>query len=140
LIKIFESHTQKELNLLKTGKSKEEMRRETGLTVGVNNISFTVKQGEIFVVMGLSGSGKSTILRCLNRLIEPSAGEIIIEENRYYPVEEQRTAEFPAKKDCHGISAICVAASPQSSAEYSIWAGGSGCCQEGTRRKSHAGP
>ncbi|HPF21110.1 MAG TPA: glycine betaine/L-proline ABC transporter ATP-binding protein [Syntrophomonas sp.] len=98
LIKIFESHTQKELNLLKTGKSKEEMRRETGLTVGVNNISFTVKQGEIFVVMGLSGSGKSTILRCLNRLIEPSAGEIIIEGTDITQLKSKELQSFRQKK------------------------------------------
>ncbi len=79
LIKIFESHSPKAINLVREGKSKEAMRREAGLTVGVNNVSFTIRQGEIFVIMGLSGSGKSTILRCLNRLIEPSAGKIIID-------------------------------------------------------------
>lgn len=79
LVKIFGPHPQKALEMLEQGKSKEEILDETGLTVGVNNVSFTVNQGEIFVVMGLSGSGKSTILRCLNRLIEPSSGTITID-------------------------------------------------------------
>lgn len=48
-------------------------------TMAVNNVSFTVQAGEIFVIMGLSGSGKSTVLRCLNRLIEPSAGTIQVD-------------------------------------------------------------
>ena len=47
--------------------------------MGVNNANFSVYEGEIFVIMGLSGSGKSTLIRCLNRLIEPTAGEIIVD-------------------------------------------------------------
>ena len=64
---------------MEKGLSKEQILAETGLTMGVNNVSFTVNEGEVFVVMGLSGSGKSTILRCLNRLIEPSSGSVIID-------------------------------------------------------------
>jgi len=79
LVKIFSSQPQKALHLLDKGFSKEHILTETGLTVGVNNVSFTVNEGEVFVVMGLSGSGKSTILRCLNRLIEPSSGAVIID-------------------------------------------------------------
>ncbi|MFA6808422.1 MAG: glycine betaine/L-proline ABC transporter ATP-binding protein [Eubacteriales bacterium] len=79
LMKIFGAHPQKALNMLKERKSKEDILKETGHTVGINDVSFTVNEGEIFVVMGLSGSGKSTILRCLNRLIEPSDGMIVID-------------------------------------------------------------
>lgn len=79
LVKIFSSQPQKALDLLDKGLSKEEILAKTGLTIGVNNVSFTVNEGEIFVVMGLSGSGKSTVLRCLNRLIEPSSGSVIID-------------------------------------------------------------
>lgn len=79
LVKIFSSQPKKALQLLDKGLSKNQILAETGLTVGVNKVSFTVNEGEIFVVMGLSGSGKSTILRCLNRLIEPSSGSVIID-------------------------------------------------------------
>ena len=79
LIKVFGGNPQKALSMLKEGKSKDEILKDTGLTVGIDNVSFTIKQGEMFVVMGLSGSGKSTILRCLNRLIEPSSGSIVID-------------------------------------------------------------
>ncbi|MCC5468375.1 quaternary amine ABC transporter ATP-binding protein [Pelosinus baikalensis] len=79
LVKIFSSQPQKALDLLDKGLSKEEILAKTGLTIGVNNVSFTVNEGEVFVVMGLSGSGKSTVLRCLNRLIEPSSGSVIID-------------------------------------------------------------
>lgn len=79
LIKVFSNLPQKAITLLEKGHSKEQILAETGQTVGVNNVSFTVNEGEVFVIMGLSGSGKSTILRCLNRLIEPSSGSILID-------------------------------------------------------------
>lgn len=46
-------------------------------TVALNNVSFTVEEGEFLIIIGLSGSGKSTLLRCINRLIDPTAGEIL---------------------------------------------------------------
>ena len=50
-----------------------------GLMAGVRDVSLEIGEGEIFIVMGLSGSGKSTLLRCLSRLIEPTAGEVLLE-------------------------------------------------------------
>ncbi|WMJ89784.1 quaternary amine ABC transporter ATP-binding protein [Anaerocolumna sp. MB42-C2] len=79
LYKIFGPTPNKVLDCLKEGKSKKEILQETDHGIGVNNASFQVEAGEIFVVMGLSGSGKSTLIRCLNRLIEPTAGEIYID-------------------------------------------------------------
>lgn len=79
LVKIFGKNPHRGIEMLKEGKSKEEMLRKSRLTVGVAEASFSVNQGEIFVVMGLSGSGKSTLLRCLNRLHEPTSGEILID-------------------------------------------------------------
>jgi glycine betaine/proline transport system ATP-binding protein len=66
-------------SLLEKGMSKEEIFEETGQTLGLIDISLAVNAGKIFVVMGLSGSGKSTLLRCINRLIEPTSGEISID-------------------------------------------------------------
>lgn len=78
LYKIFGPNPQRGLDFLAKGQSKENILAKTGLTVGVSNASFSVKQGEVFVIMGLSGSGKSTLIRCLNRLIEPTKGEILV--------------------------------------------------------------
>lgn len=58
------------------GKSKQEILKETGCTVAVRNVNLEIEEGEMFVIMGLSGSGKSTLLRCINRLNEPTMGEI----------------------------------------------------------------
>ena len=79
LYKIFVSNPKRGLKLLQEGCSKEQIFRETGLTVGINNANFEVEEGETFVIMGLSGSGKSTVVRCLNRLVEPTAGEILLD-------------------------------------------------------------
>jgi glycine betaine/proline transport system ATP-binding protein len=79
LVKIFGKREQDALNLVHQGKSKEDILKETGATVGVNQASFKVEEGEIFVIMGLSGSGKSTLVRMLNRLIEPTEGNILID-------------------------------------------------------------
>lgn len=58
---------------------KNEVRDRFGCVVGVQDVSFSVSQGEIFCIMGLSGSGKSTLIRHVNRLIEPTLGQVIIE-------------------------------------------------------------
>ncbi len=79
IYKIFGARPQSILSELRAGKTKDEILQKTGHTVGINNASFSVDKGEIFVVMGLSGSGKSTLIRCLNRLIDPSAGEVLID-------------------------------------------------------------
>lgn len=77
--KIFGANTGDALKRLEKGETKEQIFAETGLTVGVQDANFTVKEGEIFVIMGLSGSGKSTLVRMLNGLIKPSSGEIVID-------------------------------------------------------------
>lgn len=76
--KLFGPHTDQGLKLLKEGWSKEKLAKEKHITVGVNQVSFDIKQGEIFVIMGLSGSGKSTMVRMLNRLIDPTSGQILV--------------------------------------------------------------
>lgn len=81
LIKIFGKKQKAALEMVKEGKSKDEILKKTGATVGVYDASFDVKEGEIFVIMGLSGSGKSTLVRMINRLIEPSTGTILLEGN-----------------------------------------------------------
>ena len=64
--------------MLVAGKSKQDILKETGCTVAVRNANLKIEEGELFVIMGLSGSGKSTLLRCINRLNEPSLGEVFI--------------------------------------------------------------
>lgn len=79
LTKIFGKNTKEGLKRLKKGQTKEEIFKETGMTVGVNQVDLDINEGELFVIMGLSGSGKSTLIRMLNRLIEPTSGDILID-------------------------------------------------------------
>jgi glycine betaine/proline transport system ATP-binding protein len=79
LYKIFGNKPKKAMKMLEAGASKESIFSQTGMTVGVQNASLQIKEGEIFVVMGLSGSGKSTLVRLLNRLIEPTLGQVLID-------------------------------------------------------------
>jgi len=78
LYKVFGKNPERAIPMLKDGVSKNNILDQIGCTVAINNASFEVKEKEVFVIMGLSGSGKSTVLRCMNRLIEPTQGEIII--------------------------------------------------------------
>ncbi|MCO5414134.1 glycine betaine/L-proline ABC transporter ATP-binding protein [Ralstonia sp. 21MJYT02-10] len=78
LSKVFGSNPRQALDMLAAGSTKDEVFRRTGQVVGVHDVSFDVKEGEIFVMMGLSGSGKSTLIRLVNRLVEPTAGKVLI--------------------------------------------------------------
>ncbi|MGM0414162.1 MAG: quaternary amine ABC transporter ATP-binding protein [Bacillota bacterium] len=99
LTKIFGKKPKKALPLLEEGYSKDEILEKTGNTVGVNSVDFSVEEHEIFVIMGLSGSGKSTLLRCINRLIEPTEGQIEVDginimELNNEELREQRKEKF----------------------------------------------
>ncbi len=77
LYKVFGKEPKHAMELIGQGQSKDEIFEQTGMTVGVSNATFEISEGEIFVVMGLSGSGKSTMVRLLNRLIEPTSGSVV---------------------------------------------------------------
>ncbi len=96
--KIFGTRKAQALQLLHRGIGKEEILKQTGATVGVNQVSLTVKQGELFVLMGLSGSGKSTLLRCLNRLIEPTSGSICIDDTDILSLNKKDLLRFRQTK------------------------------------------
>ncbi len=98
LYKIFGRKPQRALPLLEKGKTKDEILDETGLTVGVQDASFSVEEGEVFVIMGLSGSGKSTLLRCVNRIIEPTAGEVIVDDTDVMDLNKEELREFRREK------------------------------------------
>ena len=79
LYKIFGQRPQEVMAQVEAGVSKDEILDQTGHTVGLDDVSLRIKGAETFVVMGLSGSGKSTFVRCVNRLIDPTAGQVLID-------------------------------------------------------------
>ena len=76
IYKIFGNDPDSVMDMVKNGSTKDEVLEQTGHTVGLDNVSLNIEEGETFVCMGLSGSGKSTLIRHLNRLIDPTAGEL----------------------------------------------------------------
>ena len=79
IYKIFGNKPQSIMPMVKNGGTKDDILEETGHTVGLDNVSLNIEEGETFVCMGLSGSGKSTLIRHINRLIDPTEGEIHID-------------------------------------------------------------
>ena len=98
LTKIFGDNQEDALKLINQGKTKEEILSATGATIGVNQATFEVYEGEIFVIMGLSGSGKSTLVRMLNRLIEPTSGNIFIDEENISSMDANELRDVRRKK------------------------------------------
>ena len=98
LIKIYGDESEKALELLRDGYSKEEILARTGQTVAVGGVSFEVEEGEIFILMGLSGSGKSTVIRCINRLLELTAGSIYVDGKRVEEMDERELRAFRGEK------------------------------------------
>lgn len=82
------------IKLLQKGATKEEVLKKTGVSVALWDASFDVKEGEIFVLIGLSGSGKSTMVRCLNRLNKPSSGEIFFQRKKNTKLYKKRTTRL----------------------------------------------
>ena len=77
--KIFGNNPKRLMRDLDLSLSRKEVQERTGHVIAVKGVSFQVQQGETFVVMGLSGSGKSTLVRCISRLVEPTAGHLLID-------------------------------------------------------------
>ncbi len=98
LTKVFGRNPKQAIKLLEKGKTKTNILKETGMTVGVNRASFEVHLGETFVIMGLSGSGKSTLIRLINRLIEPSAGSVLIDGEDLARMDKHKLRETRRKK------------------------------------------
>ena len=96
--KIFGDQPSKVLPMVQDGATKEEILEKTGHTVGLDNVSLNIEEGETFVCMGLSGSGKSTLIRHLNRLIDPTAGEILIDGENVMSFNPEQLIDFRRHK------------------------------------------
>lgn len=90
LYKIFGDHPEKALTHVKNGMGKTELLEKHGHVIGLNDINVDIKAGQITVIMGLSGSGKSTLIRHLNRLIEPTAGEVVVDGDNVLEYSEEQ--------------------------------------------------
>ena len=94
LYKIFGSRPQAKLSLVKQGIGKQELLEEHQHVLGLTDINLEIPKGSLQVVMGLSGSGKSTLIRHINRLIEPTAGEILVCSDDVLKMDKVQLREF----------------------------------------------
>ena len=74
--KVYVMNRAEAFRLMLEGETKDSVYRKTGVTVALSDVSMNVKRGEIFVIIGLSGCGKSTVIRCMNMLHKPTAGKV----------------------------------------------------------------
>jgi len=88
--KVFGPDPKRAIPLLEKKATREEILKKTGLNLGVADVEFDVKKGEILVIMGLSGSGKSTLVRCVNRLIEPTTGQVFIDDEDVLKMDQKQ--------------------------------------------------
>ena len=98
IYKIFGNNPDSVMDMVKNGSTKDEVLEQTGHTVGLDNVSLNIEEGETFVCMGLSGSGKSTLIRHLNRLIDPTAGEILIDGENVMSLNPEQLIDFRRHK------------------------------------------
>jgi glycine betaine/proline transport system ATP-binding protein len=98
IYKIFGNDPDSVMDMVKNGSTKDEVLEQTGHTVGLDNVSLNIEEGETFVCMGLSGSGKSTLIRHLNRLIDPTAGEILIDGENVMSFNPEQLIDFRRHK------------------------------------------
>ena len=98
IYKIFGDDPDSVMDMVKNGSTKDEVLEQTGHTVGLDNVSLNIEEGETFVCMGLSGSGKSTLIRHLNRLIDPTAGEILIDGENVMSFNPEQLIDFRRHK------------------------------------------
>ena len=96
--KIFGNNPKSVLSMVKDGGTKAEILDKTGHTVGLDNVTLKIEEGETFVCMGLSGSGKSTLIRHLNRLIDPTDGDILIEGTNVMSLNNEQLIDFRRHK------------------------------------------
>jgi glycine betaine/proline transport system ATP-binding protein len=98
LSKLFGKNKVPAFEMMKKGSDKKEVAKKLGVTVAVNDVSFQVERGKIFVLIGLSGSGKSTVVRCLNLLQKPTSGDILFEGKSILSFDKKELLEYRRHK------------------------------------------
>ena len=94
LYKIFGNNSNKYISSVRDGMSKDELLSKYNHVLGLDNINLNVEDQSIQVVMGLSGSGKSTLIRHINRLIEPTEGSVLVDDQEITNLSKSELLEF----------------------------------------------
>lgn len=119
LYKVFGEHPQRAFKYIEKDFQKNTFWKNRAIAWR-KDASLAIEEGEIFVIMGLSGSGKSTMVRLLNRLIEPTRGQVLIDGVDIAKISDAELREVRRKKDCDGFPVICAYAAHDRSGQYGI--------------------
>mgnify|MGYP005784544747 CR=1 FL=1 len=84
--------------MMEAGSNKDEVYKKTGVTVALWDVNLEIPRGKIFVIIGLSGSGKSTVVRCFNRLNKPTSGKVLFEGQDLAEMDKKQLLEFRRNK------------------------------------------
>ena len=98
IYKVFGEEPETVMDLVEQGISKSDLLEQTGHVIGLRDVSLDIAAGQTFVIMGLSGSGKSTLIRHFNRLIEPTAGHILVDGVDVVGMNARELKEFRRSK------------------------------------------
>ena len=98
LYKVFGKNPGMAMKLVRSGETKEKILSEFGQTLALKDINLEIEMGSIFVIMGLSGSGKSTLVRHINRLIDPTEGEIMVDDTNVLSLNQKELSHFRREK------------------------------------------
>lgn len=98
LTKTFGRGTRQAMEMKANKRNKGDILKETGVTIAVDDVSFEIERGKIFSLIGLSGSGKSTVVRCLNLLLQPTSGKILFEGKNVQEYNAKELLEYRRKK------------------------------------------
>jgi glycine betaine/proline transport system ATP-binding protein len=120
LYKIFGPNGAAHIEAVQEGLSKTELNEKHGHVLGLRDINIEIPSGGIQVIMGLSGSGKSTLIRHINRLIDPTAGEVLVDGIDVVKMNASRTPRVPAASDGDGVSEVRAAAPPYRARQHHL--------------------
>lgn len=98
LSKLYGPNREAASRMMRAGSDKDEVYQKTGATVALWDVNLRVKRGEIFVIIGLSGSGKSTVVRCINRLNRPSSGSVLYEGRNIMKMDRKELLDLRRTK------------------------------------------
>lgn len=96
--KLYGKNKAEAIKLMKQGGTKADIQEKLGTTLALSDVSFDVKKGEIFVLIGLSGSGKSTMIRCLNMLHKPTSGSVLFQGQEIGKLNKKQLLDYRREK------------------------------------------
>ncbi len=122
--KIYGANRAEAERMMAAGHTKEEVHQKTGAAVALWDVSFQVQRGEVFSIIVLSGSGKSTIIRCFNQLLKPTGEHVYFEGSAVDTMGRKELLKLRRSKVSMVFQNFGLFIQPRGAGERGLWAGG----------------